>query len=207
MKSAVYSVVAALAAVVSLSAQETSHFAFQLGAGFTEPIGRTAFYTDVGYNTSAGVGYNFNPHIGVLVDLNVDSLGVNSTTLSRIGVPGGNLNVFSATLDPIVHLNPHGRVDLYYTGGGGEYRRSQIFVAPVIPTGSYGAAPYFGFAGPSNQLQYTSSVNKPGVDFGMGIAVGSKWPGKFYAELKYNKIFLSGIYHVDYEAITFGYRW
>lgn len=41
MKSAVYSVVAALAVVMSLSAQETSHFAFQVGVGFTEPVGRT----------------------------------------------------------------------------------------------------------------------------------------------------------------------
>jgi len=118
MKSVSYSVIAALAAVVSLSAQESSHLAFQVGAGFTEPVGRTGIYSDVGFNTSAGIGYNFNPYVGVLIDANVNSLGVNSATLSNIGVQGGNVNVFSATLDPIVHLTPHEKVDVYFTGGG-----------------------------------------------------------------------------------------
>jgi hypothetical protein len=205
MKSAVYSVVAALAAVVSLSAQETSHFAFQVGVGFTEPVGRTGMYTDVGYNTSAGVGYNFNSYLGALIDLNVDSVGVNSPTLNSIGVPGGNVNVFSATLDPIVHLMPHRRLDVYVTGGGGEYRREQIFVAPLFATVNNGAS-YFGIA-PSGPISSSLSVNKPGVDVGMGIAVGSKWRGKFYAEAKYNRIFLSGPFHMDYVPVTFGYRW
>lgn len=205
MKRAVYSVIAAMAAVVSLSAQETSHFAFQVGVGFTEPIGRTGFYTDTGYNTSTGFGYNFNSYFGALINLNVTSIGVNSTTLSNIGVPGGNLNVFSATLDPIVHLLPHQKVDVYFTGGGGWYRREQIFVAPLLPAVSGGAS-YFGLA-PGGAYGSSSSVNTPGVDIGMGIAVGSKWRGKYYAEMKYNKIFLGGPYHTDYENLTFGYRW
>jgi len=206
MKSVSYSVIAALAAVVSLSAQESSHLAFQVGAGFTEPVGRTGIYSDVGFNTSAGIGYNFNPYVGVLIDANVNSLGVNSATLSNIGVQGGNVNVFSATLDPIVHLTPNEKVDVYFTGGGGEYRRSQIFVAPIAP-GNFGAAPYLGLTRPSNQLAYSSSVNKPGVDIGMGIAFGSKWGGKFYAEARYNKIFLGGYYNMEFEPVTFGYRW
>lgn len=205
MKSAVYSVVAALAAVISLSAQETSHFAFQLGVGFTEPVGRTGMYTDVGYNTSAGVGYNFNSYLGALIDLNVDSVGVNSPTLNSIGVHGGNVNVFSATLDPIVHVMPHSRMDVYVTGGGGEYRREQIFVAPLFSPVNNGAS-YFGIAS-SGPIPSSSSVNRPGVDIGMGIAVGGKWRGKFYAEAKYNRIFLSGPFHMDYVPVTFGYRW
>lgn len=205
MKSSVYSVIAALAAVVSLSAQETSHFAFQVGVGFTEPVGRTGFYTDTGYNTSTGFGYNFNSYFGALIDLNVTSMGVNSTTLNNIGVPGGNLNVFSATLDPVVHLLPHSRFDVYFTGGGGEYRREQIFVAPQFATFNGGAS-YFGIA-PGGPISSSSSVNKPGVDVGMGITMNSKWRGKYYAEMKYNKMFLGGLYHTDYENLTFGYRW
>jgi hypothetical protein len=205
MKSAIYSVIAALAAVVSLSAQETSHFAFAIGVGYTAPVGRTGMYTDLGFNTSAGFGYNFNSHIGALINLNVDSVGVNSTTLGHIGVPGGNINVFSATVDPIVHLMPHSRIDVYVTGGGGEYRREQIFVAPLFP-GTFGGNDYFGFA-PGKQIVYSSSVNKPGFDAGIGLAFGGRWPGKFYMEAKYNKIFLGGPFHMDYVPVTFGYRW
>ena len=205
MKSVVYSVIAALAAVAALSAQETSHFAFEIGAGYTAPVGRTGMYTDLGYNTSAGFGYNFNSYLGALIDLNTNSLGVNSTTLNNIGVPGGNINVFSATVDPVVHLAPHSRIDVYLTGGGGEYRRQQIFVPP-LSGGAFGGGSYFGFV-PGNQIVYSSSVNKPGFDAGIGLAFGSKWRGKFFMEAKYNKILLSGPYHMDYVPVTFGYRW
>src|SRR5665213_1580857 len=116
--------------------------------------------------------------MGALIDLNVTSVGVNSTTLNRIGVPGGNVNVFSATFDPIVHLLPYSRVDVYFTGGGGEYRREQIFVAPLFPMVSGGAS-YFGLV-PGGAVGSSSSVNKPGVDAGAGIALGSKWHGKYY---------------------------
>jgi len=154
-KSTVYSIGVALIATASLGAQESSPWTFQAGVGFTEGVGRTGMSTDTGWNTSVGLGFNFNPYVGALVDLNVNSLGVNSTTLRNIGVPAGNIAVFSATLDPIIHLMPHGHVDVYVTGGGGEYRYSQIFVEPLFAT-TYGAAPYFGFAGPSNQLVYSS---------------------------------------------------
>ena len=40
--------------------------------------------------------------------------------------------VFSATLDPIVHLNPRVRVDVYVTGGGGLFHRYQEFTAPTV---------------------------------------------------------------------------
>jgi len=50
-------------------------------------------------------------------------------------------------------------------------------------------------------------VNKPGVDIGLGFAVGTKWHGKFYAQAKYDKIFLGVYYHTDYVPVTFGYRW
>ncbi len=58
-----------------------------------------------------------------VLDLSFNSMGVNSTALGNLGFGGGNLNVFSATIDPIVHLNPHGHVDVYVTGGGGLYHR------------------------------------------------------------------------------------
>ena len=51
------------------------------------------------------------PYIGAMVQTNYNSLGFNSTTLSNIGVPGGGVHVFSATIDPILHLHPHGAVE------------------------------------------------------------------------------------------------
>jgi hypothetical protein len=49
------------------------------------------------------------------------------------------------------------------------------------------------------------TVNKPGVDVGAGIAFGKKWGGKFFAEARYNRIYL-GDRHTDYIPVTFGFR-
>jgi hypothetical protein len=135
-------------------------------------------------------------------------MGINSTTLANFGVPGGGLHVFSATLDPIVHLNPKGRTDVYVTAGGGLYHRNQDFTAPSVGVVS-GFNPFFGFfplAVPTTQILASSSVNKPGIDAGAGIEFGSKWHGKFFAEAKYNRIFM-GQFHTDYIPVTFGFRW
>jgi len=195
-------------AIVAASAQETSRFAFSVGAGFTTPVGNTGRQLDDGWNVGGGFGMNFSPYVGALIDLDYNSFGINSGTLANIGVPGGGLHVFSATLDPIVHLNPKGHVDVYVTGGGGLYHRTQDFTAPSVGVAT-GFDPFFGFypvAVPTTLVLSSYSVNKPGIDVGAGIAFGSKWHGKFFAEAKYNRIFM-GQYHTDYVPVTFGFRW
>jgi hypothetical protein len=196
-----------LAAIGVSSAQETSHFAFTVSGGFTTPVGNTGRYVDDGWNVGGGVGYNFNSWVGALVDLNYNSMGINSTTLQGVGAPGGGLHVFSATLDPIVHLTPKSHFDLYVTGGGGMYRRQQDFTQPtavVVP----GFNPFFGFyptAAAGSQVLSSYSSIKPGIDAGVGIAFGSVWHGKFFAEARYNRII--DAYHTDYVPVTFGFRW
>lgn len=196
-----------IAALGLASAQETSHFAFDIGGGFTTPVYNTGKHVDYGWNVGAGAGYNFNSRVGALIDVNYNSFGINSATLQNIGVPGGGLHVFSATLDPIIHLTPKSHFDLYVTGGGGLYHRMQDFTQPSSAVVS-GYDPYLGFypvTVPTTQVLGSYSVNKPGVDIGMGIALGSVWHGKFFAEAKYNRIFAN--YHSDYVPVTFGFRW
>ncbi len=62
--------------------------------------------------------------------LGYNSFGFNGTTLGNLGYPGGGVNVFSATVDPIVHLTPHSHFDLYAIGGGGLYHWYENFSAP-----------------------------------------------------------------------------
>ncbi len=192
----------------ALSAQETSGVAFQIGAGFTQTVGNTGRNLDNGWNMQGGLGYNFNSHIGALVDVGFHDMGINSTTLNNLGVPGGDVHIFQATLDPIVHLTPKSHFDLYLTGGGGIYHRYQEFTAPTVATVT-GFNPFFGFFPvqvAANQVLASSSVNKPGIDAGAGIAFGTKWRGKIYAEARYNRIFM-GNFHTDYVPVSFGYRW
>jgi hypothetical protein len=191
----------------ALCAQEFSHFAVTAGAGFTTPVGNTGDNLDTGWNVRGGAGVNFSPYFGALLDAGYNSMGITSSVLNNLGYGGGRVSVFSLTLDPIIHLMPKSHVDVYVTGGGGYFRQYQDFTQPAVVQGT-GFNPFFGFypfTGTTNVVVSSYSVNKPGIDAGMGIGLGSKWGGKFFAEARYNRIFM-GTFHTDYIPVTFGYR-
>ncbi len=159
---------------------------------------------DTGWNIRGGVGYNFSSVVGAMMQADYNSLGISSNTLSNLGFPGGDVHVFSATLDPIVHLTPHQHFDVYLIGGGGMYRRTQEFTQPGVAS-VVGYNPFFGFYNfgvPTTDVLASYTMIKPGVNGGMGIALGSKWGGKFYAEASYHRIFMN-YGHTDYVPVTF----
>jgi hypothetical protein len=196
-----------LLAPAAVVAQEVPRYSFSGGAGFVTPVNSTGSNLDTGWNISGGAGVNLNSHLGVMLDIGYNSMGVNSAALNNLGFAGGRLSVFSATIDPIVHLMPKGRVDVYVTGGGGYYRQNQDFSQPGVIYGT-GFNPFFGFypvAVPGNVVVSSYSVNKPGFDVGAGVSFGNKWGGKFFAEARYNRIF-TGTYYTEYLPVTFGFR-
>jgi len=191
----------------SMSAQEVPRFTFNAGAGFTTPVGNTGRHLDTGWNLGAGAGYNFNPHVGAVLQFQYNDFGINTPTLANIGVPDGSVRLWSLTLNPVVHLNPRGHVDVYVIGGGGLYHRTQEFTAPTTAIVT-GFDPFFGFFPaevPANQVLASQSVMKPGLNAGMGFAVGTKWNAKFYAEARYHRMFI-GDYHTDFVPVSFGIR-
>ena len=137
-----------------------------------------------------------------MLDLNYNTLDLPGAQLFNFGVSTGGFHILSATIDPIVHLTPKSRVDLYVTGGGGLYHRIEDYSVPTL-TAAPTYNPFLGFV--PSPLVTSYSSNKAGVDAGVGIAFGSKWKGKFFAEARYNRIL--GQYHTDYLPVTFGYRW
>jgi len=191
-----------------LGAQEVPRFTGDIGGGFTQPVGNTGRNLNEGWNVQGGFGVNFSAYVGAQIDLGYDRMNLNSFALNSVGTPGGDVQIFSATLDPIVHLNPKGHVDVYLTGGGGEYHWYQEFTQPTVATVS-AFDPLFGFY-PVNvaatQVLGSYSVNKPGVDAGAGIALGTRFHGKVFAEARYTRIFFSNG-HADYLPVTFGFRW
>jgi hypothetical protein len=190
----------------ALSAQEVNRFVFDLGGGFTQTVGNTGRYLNDGWNVQGGAGINFTNYVGALVQLDYNSLGFNGATLGGLGYPSGDVHVFSATVDPIVHLTPRSHFDLYAIGGGGLYHWYQQFGAPAsgavitpFASGSFPiTVPTFGQA---------YSENKPGWNAGMGVAFGTKWHGKIFAEARYVHIFLNNNERADYIPVTFGFRW
>jgi hypothetical protein len=193
----------------SLQAQENPRFAFNVGGGFTQTVGNTGRHLDNGWNLTAGAGINFSKYFGTMVDLGYNRFGINGMTLSRAGFPDGNVSVFSATLDPVVHLNASSHVDAYLIGGGGLYHTMQEFTQPSVSAFT-AFDPFFGFynvAVPTTQVLSSYSVNKPGVNIGAGFAIGTKWHGKIFAEARYNRIFMGNDRHEDYIPVSFGFRW
>jgi hypothetical protein len=208
MKAFVFSSLALTFTGGLLFGQETSHFTFDVGAGFTETVGSTRTELDkTGWNVEGGAGYNFNRYFGANVDLSYNSLGINNATLATFGAPGGNVGIFSAMLDPTVHFSQFHHVDFYLTGGGGMMRQRQEFTQPTtVTTGVYN--PFFGFypvTVGATQSYGVYSLIKPGYDVGGGLALGSKWHGKFFAEAHYFHMFNAGT-HTDFIPVTVGFR-
>lgn len=185
-----------------LQAQEVPPFTFNIGAGFNTPIGTFGRYNDVGWNAQGGVGFNFSQWASLMVDAQFNNFGITTSTLNNLGAPGGTDQIWSFTLDPVVHLTGKRRFDLYVTGGGGLYRLQEQLTAPA---GGFIATPFGGYPAFGNYVLSSYSVNKPGFDAGLGVNIGSKWRAKFYAEARYNRVYTNyGV--TDYIPVTFGVR-
>ncbi len=192
MRRFVCSALLAFASVASLAAQEKlMPVAWQFGAGFVQGIGHTGRDVEMGWSTIGGAGFNFGGHFTTMINLSTNNFTVAQTIPENFGVEGGHLNTFSATLDPVVHLLSGRHADVYFTGGGGLYRRG------FTPSGPAGAT----------VIPHSYSVNKPGVDVGLGLAFGTKWHGKIFAEARYNRIFDHNRFFTNYLPVNFGYRW
>ena len=198
--------IAGVLLINALHAQEVPRISWNIGGGLSNPVGTTGKNLDRGWNVGAGVGLNFNSHLGIIGEAKYNMLGINSSTLTSLGFPGGDISMASFTLNPIVHLVPRGPVDVYLVGGGGLYRRNQEFTAPGSQS-VVGYNPFFGFYSydlPTTQILKSYSVNKPGVNAGAGVAFGTAH-GKIFAESRYHRM-LMGNFHTDVVDFTVGFR-
>lgn len=163
-----------------------SHFAFEAGGGFTAPIGNDVRggYDGWGYNVTLGGGWNFSKYIGALLEYQFNRNVIPQSTLNAIGVPSGNINTWSLTLDPIIYLPMTHSMGAYITGGGGFYRKVTNFSAPQQVEQCY----YFCYYGYTNQTIGHFSSNQGGLNIGLGgywKAFGPDSNAKLYAEARY----------------------
>jgi hypothetical protein len=184
-------------------AQEVPRYSFAVSGGYTVPAGSASSYLDGGYNIGGGAGVNFTPYLGAMLDFSFDSMGISSNVLSSLGDTAGDVKTYSLTLDPIIHLLPKAPLDVYITGGGGLYHWKQDFTQPAAPL-TMGFNSFFGIY-PTGMTPLGYGINKPGVDIGAGVGLKHKWGGEFFAEAKYNYIYI-GSYHAAYIPMTFGFR-
>lgn len=183
------------------SAQEYPRFPFSVGGGLTQTMSSSNRPLDSGWNAGIATGINFHQYFGVMLELTHNSLGVNQNVLRPFGFSQGNVTVRSLTVNPIIHLNPKGPVDVYLIGGGGLYYRKQRFYEPSAP----GLRPFDPFFGTVSQANGVDSVFKPGINAGFGMSFGAKWHTKVYVETRYHRMFFRGR-RTDLLPITIGFR-
>ncbi len=197
--------------VGSAKAQNTNHFTFDIGGGFTEPVRHTDGRLDTGFNIQAGAGINFTPSFGVVGEFGFNRLALTSASLNAAGVPDGTGRIYSLTLNPIIRFNPHGRFDAYVIGGGGYYRRTIEFTQPGVGTMNL-FDPWYGVvypvAVPTSVVLGSFTQNKAGLNGGAGFTVRLRGDSnaKFFAEARYHYIFTTPV-RTTILPVTFGFRW
>ena len=184
-------------------------FTAKIGGGFTEPEYNTGRRLNRGWNFGAGAGVNVMPYLGVLLDFDYNQFNINDATLTALQFPGGDMKVWDFSIDPIIRLNPHGRVGFYITGGGGVYHRTVEFTAPTVATFT-AFDPFFGLfypvAVPASQVLASESTVKGGVNGGAGFQFAVSGRLKFFAEARYHNIYTYPR-ATTYVPVTFGLRW
>ncbi|HTS61557.1 MAG TPA: outer membrane beta-barrel protein [Candidatus Acidoferrales bacterium] len=207
MKNTIFSsLLFTLAAAVPAFTQSFTGF---VGGGFTNPVNPIASRLDTGWNVTAGAGYNFTKHAGLMLDFMFDQTPINTTFLNQVQAPDGNVRTWGFTLDPVFHVTKESPVDVYITGGGGIYHRTVEYTQPVVTTGVF-FDPWFGYypaAFASNQVIGSFGQYKGGIDGGVGFSVklGSSHL-KLFAEARYHHIFTRQV-PTDLIPVTFGIRW
>lgn len=187
-------------AFATADAQELANFTADIGAGFTEPAYSTGSYVNTGWNLNAGVAYNYSRYLGAKLDIGFNDFGINGTTLTALGAPNGDIHMFSALVDPVFHLTPHSRLDIYVTGGGGLFHESQQITAPAAINAT-GSLPIIGSTAVSSYV-----VNRPGWDAGAGVSFAAFGHARAFAEAKFERMLMSNGPNFDMLPVTFGFR-
>ncbi len=163
-----------------------SHLAFLAGGGFNTPIANTGRYSTWGGNLRAGAGWNFSSHFGLLAEFEFNRDKLTGAALAQSGAPGGHINTYGITLDPILYFRTQAKSSIYLTGGGGWYHKSTIYTAPVPVT----YCNYYGFCGSGYQNQTIASFgqNAGGMNIGAGLTFKVFEPdsrAKLFTEARY----------------------
>jgi hypothetical protein len=161
--------------------------AFEFGGGFNIPTGETDPYIDTGYQLNVGGGFHLAKELSLLVMYQFIGDGLPNNIASEAGVDGGNVHIWSFTLNPVVNLLPHHNTSVYLTGGGGFYRKTtnfQVIDAQLFCTYYYCGIGYV----PTTVGSFSS--NQGGWSAGGGIShrfPGAYGDGKmtFFAEARY----------------------
>jgi opacity protein-like surface antigen len=185
-------------------------YTFNVGAGFTLPVGQVSDRLNNGWNMTAGAGFRMTSHFEVNAQYMYNGLGVKPIVLTEAGVPSANAHVWSISADPKIRLGGARRFDPYLVGGVGYYRRTVNFTAPTtVPVTLFD--PFFGLLIPALEPANITlaSVTRSGIGgsggAGFHIRLGDS-TAKFFAEARYHYA-ATGTIPTRMIPVTFGFSW
>ena len=188
-----------------------NHLAFEAGGGANAPIGNDQPFITWGGNFTVGAGLRIQKHVSLLAEYQFIDDKLPGGLIADAGAQGGHAHIWSLTLDPVVDLFPNRKNDVYFTGGGGFYRKVTSFTDPEEVEECY----YFCEVGVDNVVVSHFSSNQGGANFGVGITrkLNSDSNLKVFAEARYVWINTPAIGNTDglgttgLIPATVGVRW
>jgi opacity protein-like surface antigen len=192
-----------------LRAQEyLNHVTFDVGAGFSFPVGQTANHTKMGFNFVASGGPRFNRRFSLTADFSLHYLNVKNSFIDPVsGVDlslGSIMRMWSLTANPTFEFIKQERFNSYATGGYGLYnRRLDLASNGRVPAT---ACERFFDVCVSNPLAATGDLSpyKGGYNVGGGVMFGSHT--KFFVEMRYHHMFTTNA-PTEIIPLSFGIRW
>lgn len=159
------------------NADGSAKYGAYIGAGLTIPVGTNSDYLTTSYGIQAGVGRNFNKHLGVNFEFDYDHFGMTGQTISNqsyiytgsytnsFGIDA-NSHIWNFSIQPTYQIYSGEGLGAYITAGAGFYHKVGNFTAPQQAT----YCDYYGcYDVVANEVfdHYTS--NAPGFDGGIGL--------------------------------------
>lgn len=165
----------------------SSHWAGEIGAGFSAPTNASSPYITWGGGLTLGGGAHLNKYVTLLAEYQFDDNKLPGALIAETGANGGYAHTWSLTLNPVIDLMPKRVNSFYVTGGGGFYRKVTSFTDPSLT--EY-CDYYYGYCGvdTSNVVVGHFSSNQGGWNVGAGVTHrlgGKHGRTQLYAEARY----------------------
>jgi hypothetical protein len=192
-----------------------NRFAFEVGGGFNAPAGYFSNIATWGGNFTVGGGWNFSKSLGALLEFQYLDNKVGGHYLRTVaGTPGGNVQNWAITAEPVWNYKTKGNFGGYVIGGGGFYRRLTSFTVPGVGFGCYY---YFCGLQSVNVVVAHYSSNQGGLNLGTGMtfkAFGPDADAKLFMEARYVWVDSpkTNVFHIPDSTesmfpVTIGIRW
>jgi len=116
----------------ALQGQEATPWTAQLGAGISNPVGRTSDFVRSSGSFTAGLGYRLSRGQTVLLEYYATPLPFHSAALAQLSFLHPSSNLYSLAANYKREFFTSSAIHPYVVGGGGWYRRKSTITRPSI---------------------------------------------------------------------------